>query len=59
MDRTDNTPFGNFEVICKNCGSKNIELDNSLGFSETSGAWGSIDLYCVDCGNRIELTSGY
>lgn len=50
------TPFGNFKVTCK-CGSTNVEIDNSLGYSETSGAWGSIDLCCLDCGERHELMS--
>ena len=30
MDENDKTPFGDFEVKCKNCGSTNIELENSI-----------------------------
>lgn len=54
MDK-DKTPFGDFDVICKKCGSKNIDLDNSLGFSYTSGEWGSLDLQCMDCNNNMEI----
>jgi hypothetical protein len=49
------TPFGSFSVECSECGSKNIDLENSLGFSVESGSWGSIDLVCADCGNRFEI----
>lgn len=55
---TDNkmdSPFGNFKIVCKKCKSKNIDLENSLGYSKMSGAWGSLDLVCVDCGNRQEI----
>ena len=31
------TPFGSFTVQCSECGSKNIDLENSLGYSSTSG----------------------
>ena len=49
------TPFGSFTVQCSECGSKNIDLENSLGYSSTSGVWGSIYLVCVDCGNLFEI----
>jgi hypothetical protein len=51
----DQTPFGEFDVICKECGSRNVNLENSIGWSAESSGWGSIDLYCMDCNNRIEL----
>jgi hypothetical protein len=44
-----------FGVSCKKCGSAKVMLDNSLGFSELSGSWGSIDLFCLDCENYIEI----
>ena len=44
--------FEKFEVICKKCGSKNIESEDSRGYSELSGGWGELDLVCVDCDNR-------
>ena len=31
-------PFGDFEVTCKQCGSANVEIDNSFGWSEISGS---------------------
>jgi len=55
VDNEYETPFGSFSVECSECGSKNIDLENSLGFSVESGSWGSIDLVCVDCGNRFEI----
>ncbi len=54
-DDIDDSPFGAFEIKCKKCGSTNIDLENSIGHSETSGTWGSIDLVCVDCGYRVEI----
>lgn len=44
-----------FTVTCRKCGSTRVELDNSLGFSSTSGGWGSVDLTCLDCGNTTEI----
>ena len=55
VDNEYETPFGSFSVECSECGSKNIDLENSLGYSSTSGAWGSIYLVCVDCGNLFEI----
>lgn len=48
--------YPGFTVICK-CGSKNVYTEDSRGWSETSGGWGSLDLVCDDCGNRIALCS--
>jgi DNA-directed RNA polymerase subunit RPC12/RpoP len=42
-------------VKCKECGSKNVYLENNLGFSDISGGWGSIDMICSDCGNKTEI----
>jgi predicted nucleic acid-binding Zn ribbon protein len=44
-----------FTVTCDKCGSHDITLENSMGFSEMSGAWGSIDFVCNACGNRTEI----
>lgn len=38
-----------FTVICKKCGSANVIVDISLGFSSISGQWGSVDLLCLNC----------
>lgn len=57
MSKEIKTPFGEFQIICTKCGSKNIDLKNSLGYSETIGAWGSLDIICVDCGYYLEIYS--
>ena len=44
-----------FEVRCKKCGSTLVELVNSLGRSELSGAFGSIDFSCVECDSYSEI----
>jgi hypothetical protein len=44
-----------FTIICDKCGSKDCYIDNSLGFSETSGGWGSVDIVCNDCEHSIEI----
>ena len=54
-DETIKKQWPGFTVSCDACGSKRIELDNSMGFSELSGTWGSIDFVCLDCNQRISL----
>lgn len=44
--------FEKFKVVCKNCGSENVEFEDSRGYSDTSGGWGELELVCVDCGER-------
>ena len=44
-----------FTVICDKCKSKKVYVESSCGASAESGAWGSVDLVCNDCGNRIEV----
>ena len=44
-----------FEVKCLKCGSTDVLLDNSLGFSAVSGGWGSVDLVCQGCKARVEI----
>lgn len=44
-----------FKVTCQKCQSDNINLDNTMGYSDMSGSWGSIDFVCLDCGNRTEI----
>lgn len=55
MDVQVDLQWPGFTVTCDECGSQNVVLDNSLGFSEMSGAWGSVDLKCQDCGNETEI----
>jgi len=45
-----------FTIICDACGSKVVIVDNTLGFSATSGAWGDISLYCQECRALCDLT---
>ena len=46
-----------FTIICDKCGSKNVIVENSLGYSALSGCWGSVDLSCQDCPNVTEIVS--
>lgn len=47
-----------FTIICDKCNGKNVVIDNSIGYSSTSGSWGSINLICNDCGNTTEIAEG-
>ncbi len=49
------TDHPGFEIVCKKCGSKNIHVKDSRGWSEETGAYGSIDLRCRDCGNEQDI----
>jgi hypothetical protein len=44
-----------FNITCRFCGSSLVYVDNSLGFSATSGGWGSVDLVCDNCDHQVEL----
>ncbi len=46
-----------FTIICDACGSKVVIVDDTLGFSATSGAWGDVSLICQDCHASCELTA--
>jgi hypothetical protein len=39
-----------FSITCDKCNGKRVIVDNSVGWSEASGQWGSVDLRCLDCG---------
>jgi len=45
-----------FTITCDECGSKVVIVDNTLGFSDTSGAWGDVSLICQECHTLCELT---
>lgn len=47
--------YPGFKIICEKCNGEEIVIENSMGFSDVSGAWGSIDLVCNKCGNRTEI----
>lgn len=55
IDREESEFWPGFTVTCNACNSANVHLDNSMGFSETSGSWGSIDFKCQDCGASTEI----
>lgn len=44
-----------FTVQCDKCASFKVTLENSMGYSPESGAWGSLDFLCLSCGNKTEL----
>lgn len=60
MDQDDRTDMvqkthPGFIVVCGDCDSTDVEVHISVGFSETSGTWGSVDLHCLDCDKRTEI----
>lgn len=48
-----------FTITCQTCGSTDVVVENTLGWSSQSGAWGSIDLSCNDCTNSSPLFEPY
>jgi hypothetical protein len=46
-----------FEIKCLGCGSTNVCIDSDVGYSETSGAWGGVQLICFDCKQETEIWS--
>lgn len=45
-----------FEIACKKCGSKNVDIDFYKGFvSSECGDVGSLSVECKDCGNEVGL----
>lgn len=44
-----------FTIICDTCGSSNVIVDSTVGFSAESGGWGSVDLECQDCMASVEI----
>jgi len=51
--------FPGFIVTCAKCNRQNVYVDNTIGFSESSGTWGSVDLVCPDCDNRCLIMKPY
>lgn len=47
-----------FSIVCRKCGSARVIVENSMGYSETSGSWGSVDLFCLDCGEMTGIVEG-
>jgi hypothetical protein len=48
-----------FKVQCQQCGSTRVRLDNSIGYSDVSGPFGSMDLVCLDCHQQTMLMDTY
>jgi hypothetical protein len=46
-----------FTVICRTCDSTLVSVNNTLGFSATSGGWGEVELVCSNCGAYTEIVS--
>lgn len=46
-----------FTITCDQCTSTLVYVENSLGFSSTSGAWGDVSLTCAACNQTVELVS--
>jgi hypothetical protein len=44
-----------FKVVCLKCNGERISLEDSRGWSDVSGSWGSLDLYCHDCENTTPI----
>ena len=44
-----------FTITCDKCGSSVCYVENSLGWSETSGGWGSVDIVCGNCDAHVEI----
>jgi uncharacterized Zn finger protein len=47
--------FEGFRVICKQCGSEDVELEDNRGYSDWTGAWGSVKMRCNGCGYTNNL----
>lgn len=50
-----NATHPGFTVTCNECGSDEVYVDNTVGFSSISGMWGSVDLICANCGNSVAV----
>ena len=35
-----------FAIVCEKCGSANVHIENTVGYSRESGLWGSIEIIC-------------
>lgn len=44
-----------FLVTCLKCGSTDVTVSNTMGWSGQSGGWGSVDLDCRDCHHSTSI----
>jgi len=47
--------YPGFTVKCDKCGSEEVYLDDTRGWSQLSGSWGELSLICNGCGNTVEI----
>jgi DNA-directed RNA polymerase subunit RPC12/RpoP len=47
------TILKNFDIICKKCNSRALDLDDSTRYY---GADGDVQIVCTNCGNREVIT---
>ena len=38
-----------FKITCNRCGSTDVGVDSTIGYSEESGMWGGVYLRCAGC----------
>ena len=43
-----------FNLVCR-CGSTQVEVDSTVGYSNLSGMWGGVSLRCLACGATAEI----
>jgi hypothetical protein len=48
-----------FQIICEQCGSDRVFVENNRGYSGISGAWGGVDLVCKSCGKQTQIAGNF
>jgi hypothetical protein len=46
-----------FAVVCHQCRSRSVYVENTLGYSDASGMWGNVTLICANCGHETDLVA--
>lgn len=53
--KTNTDVIKDFTITCEKCGGI-ARIDNDIGYgSDWTGMYGSIDIVCNNCNNRIEI----
>lgn len=55
LTESANDTHPGFVITCQKCGSTDVYVENSLGFSSESGQWGSVDLVCANCNESVAI----
>ena len=51
---------GKFAVTCIDCGEDNLlEINDTRGWSEISGNWGDVVLWCRTCHNSVVIIENW